>query len=169
MENSTSGVVGGARCEMWERCIDKAKERFKIADHMAYVSLSILKENRLMIKIVSELAESAKNLIKAFLYYEYSFKRVKLYHDPQLNLKTFIGKIAPKYITKEELNSIIKILKIEKQHKVAPVEFVRKEKFVILLGDRYETLTVEIVREFLNFMRISLAKFPKSAENKQHI
>ena len=145
--------------------MESAKEHFKIADHMAYVSLSILKENRMLIKIVSKLAESTKELIKAFLYFEYSFKKIKLYRDPQMNLKTFIEKIGPVYLAKEDLENLVKILKIEKKHKEAPVEFVKKDTFVILLGEKYETLTVESMREFLHSMRISLAKFPKNEEN----
>jgi hypothetical protein len=151
--------------EKWEGFLESAKEHFKIADHMAYVSLSILKENRMLIKILSKLAESTRDLIKAFLYFEYYFKKIKLYRDPQMNLKTFIEKIAPAYLAKEDLENLVKILKIEKKHKEAPVEFVKKDTFVILLGEKYETLTVESVREFLHSMRISLAKFPKNEEN----
>jgi len=151
--------------EKWTGHLEEAQKHLKTADHMAYVTLSILKENRMLIKIVTELAESARNLIKAFLYYEYHFKRVKLYRDPQMNLKTFIEKIALRYLSKGDLENLIKVLKIEKQHKEAPVEFVKKDTFVILLGEKYETLTVESVREFLNSMRISVAQFPKSEEN----
>ena len=150
-----------ANSERWKDCLNKAKQEFKIADHMAYVSLSILKENRMLIKIISKLAEAARELIKAFLQYEYSYKRVKLYKDPQMNLNTFIQKIALRYISKEELTSLIRVIKIDKQHQQAPVEFVKKDTFVILLGEKYETLTVESVREFLNSIRVAIAKFPK--------
>tara|TARA_Y100000034_G_C6906665_1_gene420994 strand:- start:4182 stop:4661 length:480 start_codon:yes stop_codon:yes gene_type:complete len=152
--------------EKWDEFLAESQKHLKTADHMAYVTLSILKENRMLIKIVMELAESARSLIKAFLHYEYHLKRIKLYRDPQMNLKTFIDKIAPKYLTKDDLKNLVNVLKIEKNHKDAPVEFVKKDTFVILLGDKYETLTVETVREFLNSMRISVAQFPKSEEDK---
>tara|TARA_Y100000310_G_scaffold213612_1_gene214565 strand:- start:61 stop:558 length:498 start_codon:yes stop_codon:yes gene_type:complete len=161
MEN----VENAQNIDKWDEFLGEAQKHLKTADHMAYVTLSILKENRMLIKIVMELAESARNLIKAFLHYEYHLKRIKLYRDPQMNLKTFVDKIAPKYLTKDDLKNLVNVLKIEKNHKDAPVEFVKKDTFVILLGDKYETLTVETVREFLNSMRISVAQFPKFGEN----
>lgn len=151
----------------WDVFLVEAQKHLKTADHMAYVTLSILKENRMLIKIVMILAESVRNLIKAFLQYEYHFKRIKLYRDPQMNLKTFIDKIAPKYLTRDDLENLVKVLKIEKNHKDAPVEFVKKDTFVILMGDKYETLTVENVREFLNSIRISVARFPKEDESER--
>ncbi|MAH49503.1 hypothetical protein CMI37_27010 [Candidatus Pacearchaeota archaeon] len=146
--------------EKWAGFLGAAKEHFKVADHMAYVSLSILKENRMLIQIVAKLAESVRNLIKAFLHYEYHFKRIRLYRDPQMNLKVFSEKIGLKYLSKRDLENILKVLKIEKKHKEAPVEFVKKDTFVMLLGESYETLTIESVREFLNSVRVSLARFP---------
>ena len=146
--------------EKWAEHFENAQRHFKTADHMAYVTFSLLKENRLMMKIMSELAESVKDLIKAFLYYEYSFKRVKLYHDAQRNLKTFIEEIALRYFEKEDLKNLVNLLEIEKKHKDAHVEFVRKDKFVILLGDKYETLTIGRVREVLHSVRGAISCFP---------
>jgi hypothetical protein len=148
--------------EKWPEYLDQAKKHFKTADHMSYVTLTLLKENRLLIKIVVELSEATLNLIKAFLAYEYSLKRVRLYRDPLMNLKTFQTKIAPKYLEKQDIVNLVKILEINKKHKQAPVEFVKKEKFVILLGEEYETITLEKVKEFLTTIRKVLANFPET-------
>jgi len=136
---------------------------------MAYVSFSILKENRLMIKIVGELAAVVSDLIKAFLYYEASFMRVKLYKDPVRNMRTFVERIALNYIDKEILKEIVRVLEIAKKHNDAPIEFVRRDKFVILLGDHYETLTIQRVREFLNAVRVLLEKFPEKPNKEMKI
>ena len=146
--------------DKWRASFAEAQKHFKTADHMAYVSFSILNENRLMIKIVGELAVASSNLIKAFLYYESGFTRVKLYKDPQRNLKTFMEKIAPNYFDNDVLGGLIRVLEITKKHQDAAVEFVRKDKFVILMGDKYETLTIQNVRELLTFVRVAIGKFP---------
>jgi len=145
--------------ELWQENLEKARHHFKVADHMAYVTFTILKENRLMVKILSEIAMSLNYLIKAILQYEYSFKRVSLYKDPYLNLKTFKEKIAPKYLTRDEINVLIKIIEIEKKHELSSLEFVKKEKFVILIGDKYETLTIERIKEFMSTLKRLLVKF----------
>jgi len=147
--------------EKYTEYLEQARKHFKTADHMSYVTLVLLKENRLLIKIVTELSEATVNLIKAFLSYEYNFKRIKLYRDPLMNLRTFQQKIAPKYIEKQDALNLIKILEINKKHKQSPMEFVKKEKFVILLGEEYETITIGRVKEFLASFRKALSAFPE--------
>ena len=147
--------------ENWVNELESAKEHFKRADHMAYVTFSLLKENRLLVKIVSELALSLRALIKAFLLYEYSFKRIQLYKDPVRNLKTFIERVAPRYVEGEDLKNIIRVLKIAKNHEKAEVEFVKKEKLVMLIGGRYETLEMDNVKALLNSVKRILSKFPE--------
>ena len=147
--------------EKYQECLELAKKHFKVADHMAYVTFTLLKENRLMIKVLVELSEAVNHLIRSFIHYEYAFKRITLYKDPRMNLKTFIGKIAPRYLEKDEIKTLIKILDINKKHKQAPVEFVKKDKFVILLGDEYVTLTIDKIKEYIYSVRKSLSKFPE--------
>ena len=96
--------------EPWQESLENAKQQLKIADHMSYVALTILKENRLLIKIMSSLANSVLDLIKAFLHYEYSLRKVKLYKDSNMNFKTFRERIAPKYMQKDDYENLIKIL-----------------------------------------------------------
>ena len=133
----------------WQENLEKANKHFKIADHMLYVTFSLLKENRLMIKILGELCKCAKDLIRAILQYEYSLRRISLYKDPKLNLKTFRDKIALRYMGSEDLVVFFRILDIEKKHEISHLEFVKNEKFVIMLDDKYETLSVERLKEFI--------------------
>ncbi len=149
--------------EKYTELLEEAKKHFKIADHLAYVTFTLLKENRLIIKILSELSVSASCLIKAFLYYEYAFKRIKISGDAQKNLRTFISDVALKYMSGEDLKNIIYILEVNKKHIDSHIEFVRKDKFVILLGDKYETLDIQRVRELLHSTRSSIKSFPEIA------
>lgn len=138
----------------------KAQNHFKTADHMAYVTFSLLKEQRLMIKIIHELYNTSINLVKAYLFYEYSLKSIRLFRNSKMNIKTFKQKIAPKYFSEGDIENILKIFEIEQKHKKAPVEFVRKDKFVILLGDKYETLTIEKIRSYIYSVKVALGNFP---------
>ena len=91
--------------EKWQENLEKAKHHFKVADHMIYVTFPLLKENRLMIKVLSEMYESVNYLITALLQYAYYFRKIPLYKDPLLNLKTFKEKIGPVYLNKSDLES----------------------------------------------------------------
>ena len=148
--------------EKYQECLEQAKKHFKIADHMAYVTFPLLQDYHLIIKIISELSEAVVNLIKSFLYYEYSLKKIILYRDPQMNLKTFREKIAPQYINKQNFEILIELLELNKKHKNSSMEFIKNNKFVILLNDKYETLDMEHVKEFLGHVRKTIESFPEN-------
>ncbi|MDO8517180.1 MAG: hypothetical protein Q7S33_03580 [Nanoarchaeota archaeon] len=144
--------------EKWLENLEKSKQHIKTAENMAYITFSLLKENRLIIKILSELYESSNYLITALLQYESSIGKINIYKDPILNLRTFKEKIAPKYFNIEDAKQLVRIFELEKKHRQAPVEFIRKDKFVILLGDKYETLTILEIKEFLSTLKKMLIR-----------
>lgn len=142
----------------WKGTLAEAKKHFQIADHMAYVTFTLLKENRLIIKILVETAEATGLAIKAILQKKLSENKIKVYADTDKNLQIFLEKIASEYIDNKDIQNIAKIMEIRKKHINAPVEFVRKDKFVILLGDKYESLTIEYVKELMNSARRLVSK-----------
>ena len=128
---------------------------------MAYVGFSVLGEVRILMKIITELSKASAELIKSYLYYENFHGRVKFQNNPTGDFESFFGIVGPKYLSRNDLDSMKRILRIEKGHKEAPIEFVRKDKFVMLVGDRYEIVTIGIVREFLRSVRLAFSRFPK--------
>jgi hypothetical protein len=144
----------------WQNYLNEAKFNFKNANHLAYVSLTLLKENRLLIKIILDLHKTAVSLIKAFLDFESEQKKITLSREPQKNLSIFLEKVAPKYLRKEQIDSLVKILKVAKQHKDSPLEFVKKDKFVIFNNGNYEILTAENVRAMIHTLNQVISSFP---------
>jgi len=144
--------------EGWQESLKKARQQYDIADHMAYVSFVILKEKRLMIKIVNEMYNSVISLIKAMLVFEAEKRRIRLSSDSSVNFKTFRERVAGVYLNKTELNNILNIMQLEKEHKQSEMEFVKQEKFVILNGEKYETLTIDKLKEMLSTLKGSLNK-----------
>lgn len=144
----------------WEAYLERAKKEFKNASHMAYITASILKENRILIKILLNLYNSCMYLIKAFLLYESSINKTPLYKDSTRNFELFVDKIAPKYIKKEDIEAMISIIELAKKHQESSCEFVRKEKFVIFMGGSYETVTIELIRKFISSLSRIITSFP---------
>jgi hypothetical protein len=138
---------------IWTRSLKSAKAHFQIADHMAYVTFTLLRDYRLIIKILGEAAESASSAINAFLQKAYSERKIKIYQDPDANLRIFLERIAPEFLDKKDIENVAKIMEIRNKHISAPVEFVRKERFIILLGDKYESLSIEFVKELMGSIR----------------
>ncbi len=137
-----------------------AEKKIQTADHMIYVTFPLIKDKRLLLKILQEIKNAVTNCISSILQYEYLYKRITLYKDPKSNFKTFVEKCAPRYkITREEINSILELFDFMEKHRESPFEFVKDDKVVILSnGLKPKTLTVEKTKEFLILVKNVLRK-----------
>jgi hypothetical protein len=131
--------------------LQSAEKTLQTVDHMVYVTFPLVKDKRLLLKVLQETKNAITNCINSILQYEYLFKRITLYKDPKSNLRVFIEKCAPRYqITKEEINLIMELFDFIVKHKESPFEFVKDEKVVILSNNlNQKILTLEKTKEFL--------------------
>ena len=129
----------------------EAERIIKTADHLIYMTFPLVKDKKLLLKILSETKIVITNCINSILQYEYLYKRIKLYKDTKTNFRTFKEKCAPRYrITKEEIKMIIELFEIVENHKQSHFEFVKNEKIIILSENlEQKSLTVEKIKEFL--------------------
>jgi len=130
--------------------LDKAKKSLEIADHLAYMTFPIVRENKLLLKILEELYNSIISAINSILQYEYTYKRIRLYTNAKENFNTFRS-IAGRYkIDKEQLGKIINILTLAEIHKNASLEFAKNDKIVIMSDNlKTETLTIDKIKAYL--------------------
>lgn len=130
--------------------IIEAKRLLRIADHMAYITYPVLKEQRLLIKILEQINTALKMTVKAILDHEYLNKRIQKFDDPKLNFDEFIS-IAEEYgIEKGHINIIKRVSEIIDLHNKSPLEFVRKDAFIIMSDNlKTEQITLERVKIFL--------------------
>jgi len=62
--------------ERFLESLDKAKRLIQTADHLSYVTFPLIKEKRLLLKILEDISDSVVYTINAILQYEYIHKRV---------------------------------------------------------------------------------------------
>ena len=146
-----------------EKFIENLKEAEKIIrtiDHLTYVTFPLVKDKRLLLKILSETKLAVANCINSILQYEYLYKRIKLYKDPKSNFNTFKEKCSKTYgITNEELKLISDLFEIVEMHKKSSMEFVRSEKIVILANNSQpKSISIEKIKEFLRISKSLLQK-----------
>jgi hypothetical protein len=146
-----------------EKFIENLTEADKIirtADHMIYVTFPLIKDKRLLLKILTETQIALAKCINAILQYEYLYKRIKLYNKAKENLNTFKTKCASRYgINQEELELILEIFDISEKHKESPFEFMKEEKIVILSDNmEQKTLTSEKIKQFIEVTKNLLKK-----------
>lgn len=140
--------------------IEEAEKTIQTADHMIYVTFPLIKDKRLLLKVIREIKTAISNCVSSILQYEYLYKRITLYKDSKTNFKTFTEKCAQRYqISREEIKLILELFDFVEKHKESPFEFVREEKVVILSENmRPKTLTIEKTKEFLILAKNILRK-----------
>jgi len=140
--------------------LDEAVKRLQIADHMTYVTFPLVNEKRLLLKIFDEIHKSIINCINAILNYEYLYKRIRLYQNNADNMHTFMNKCAKSYnLTNEQIKKIKEILDIQKQHRESAMEFVKRDKVVILSDNlKTQTLNIKQIKEYLLLAKELLMK-----------
>lgn len=146
--------------EKYEESLNKATKEIKIADHILYVTYHIIKDKRLLIKALEQEYESLMNIINSILQYDYLWKRIQLYKDSRLNFDTFINKCSKRYnISEEEIREIKEFLLLIELHKKSPMEFMRREK-VIIMSDSLKTnyIDYEKLKKYLEMVKRIIKK-----------
>jgi len=146
--------------ESYMENLEKAAASIRIADHILYVTYPLINEKKLILKALEEVYNSLLNIINAILQYDYIWKRIKLYSNPQDNFETFKEKCSKRYnITEQELSQLLEIFKIMQSHKKSPMEFLRQNK-IIIMSDNLTTFTIshEKVKSYLFLSKTILAR-----------
>jgi len=136
--------------EKYQLSLEKAMRNLQTADHLTYITIPLIKESKLLLKVLEELGLSLINIINAILQYEYLYHRIKLYADARENFTTFKNLTIRYNINPEQLTKIIDILTLIEKHKTSPFEFIKNDKIVIMSEEmKTETLTIEKVKNYL--------------------
>ena len=149
-----------------EKFLENLEEAEKIiitADHLIYVTYSLIKDKKLFLKILTEINRAIIKSITAMLQYEYLYKRITLYKDSKTNLETFKTKSAARYnISPEEIKKILELMNLVDEHEKSTMEFVKDDKVIILAKDmKSSTLNLEKLKEFINLAKSILNKVRK--------
>lgn len=146
--------------EKFQENLDEAIKNLQIADHMTYVTLPLINDKRLLLKIFDNIYKSIIGCINAILNFEHLYKRIKLYSSINENMQTFVNRCAKNYeLTNEQVKKIQEIITLNKQHKQSAMEFVRQDKIVIM-SDSLGTQTIDIqkIKEYLLLAKELLMK-----------
>lgn len=153
-----------------EKFLENLQEAEKIIqriDHMLYVTFPLMKDKRLLLKILLETKIAVTKSINSILQYEYLYKRINLYQNSKRNFEIFQEQCAPRYsITKQEIKLILELFNLVEQHNQSPFEFIKNEKVVILSENlKVKTFTTEKTKEFLLLAKNILKKIKETTEN----
>ena len=122
------------------------------ADHLLTQTYPIVNDPKLLIAVTNNIYLAITNMITSVLSYEKNKKINKKKKELFLsNFNEFKTKFADKYkLDDDDLNFILKIKSLIDDHKNSPMEFPRKNKFIICL-ENYEIkeLNLEDMKRYI--------------------
>ena len=129
--------------EKFQELRDAARKKLQLADHILNMTYPVVKDSRLLLSSVENLFLAFSYGMGSILYYDRTFKRIQPFPDNFASkFEIFREKCAKRYNIPDEHLKIIKDLgEIIVAHKKSPVEFSRKENFVIC-GDDYRIRSI---------------------------
>jgi hypothetical protein len=142
--------------EKLRRLLGEAKYKLNTADHLIYVTYPQVNEVKMLYAITENLDKVVKNVMKSVVYYERLYKRVPLVpSDFRSEFEVFKTKCAKRYgFDVRILNLIEELNRIVELKKRSPMEFVRRDKFVLCTESyKMKVINLQKVKEYLQLSK----------------
>jgi hypothetical protein len=137
--------------------ISQAMKKVKVADHMLTQTYPLIKDPKILVAVVNNLFNGCNFAMNSVLDFERKYKRIHLFSSNfEQKYYLFKTKISPRYNFNKDTVRVIKILHdIVLEHKRAPIEFSRQDKFVICNENyRMRTINVSQIKNYINLGRL---------------
>jgi hypothetical protein len=130
--------------EKLKKDIYDANKTIKIVGHMLFVTYPLVKDNKMFIGMLESINKSLILAMNSILYYERMYKRINPYPDDFDTKIEILRKIKGRRyeFDKDVCNLILEISDLVKYRKHAPIEFSRKDAF-ILCDKYYKTVIIK--------------------------
>jgi hypothetical protein len=131
---------------------DRALQKIKIADHMLYMTYPVVKDPKLLPKILENVFASLEAGMGSLLWHERLFKNIPPFNDTfPSKLEMFRSRMVPKYkFNPKYLTMMTDIKSLLSEHRSSPVTFARKDKFVICSPSyNIKTIDVNLIKKYI--------------------
>jgi len=139
--------------ELFQEAMDKAKKNIQIADHMLSVTYPLVKDTKLLLAIIENIFLAYTNAMSAVLYQDRALKLIPLFKN---NFESKFNIFRQRCVDRHKIDRtyIVEMQDLKElivEHKKSPVEFVRRDRFVIC-SDTYKlkTINLETIKSYLN-------------------
>ena len=141
--------------------LKRARRNIHIADHMLTQTYPLVKDPKLLIAVMDNIFLAMSNGMDSLLFYERELKRIPPFHNSFASKFDILKlKLAGRHeIDNKNLMLMQDIKNMISLHKESPVEFSRKDKFVIC-SEEYDLTSISLdqMKSFINQARKFLNK-----------
>lgn len=139
--------------------LEKAENTLYALNHLTYVTLNVVKDKKILLKILSETKDVVAICVNSILQYEYLLKRINLYQNHERNLLTFEKKCAQRYgITEDEIAEIKELLVIMRVYKNSHMELIKNDRLAIISESAQKSVPIEKIKDYLALARKIFSK-----------
>jgi hypothetical protein len=144
----------------------RASEKYlETADHLAYVTIGVVKEKRLLLNVLENIYKAVLYAMNAVLQFESERNQIKTYKESSKNMGVF-KIVSDRYgINNEELRMIDEIMLLTKKHKESKMEFVRGEKMVLMENDKVVYFDLPKIKQYISGVKMIVAKVRNGVEH----
>ncbi len=135
--------------------LEEAERINSSLNHLVYVTFPVVKDKKMLLKVIVEVKTSITKTINSILHYEFIYKKIRLSENQQKNFQTFVENCAPRYkITSIEISKIKELFDLIEKHHESSMEFTRGEKVVILSPEmKQRAISLEQTKEYLELAK----------------
>jgi hypothetical protein len=128
--------------EPFQAARERALQNLRLADHMLHVTYPLLNEPKLLLGVIDHLHACLKEAVTAIVAHERLFKTIPDAESSTNTFRVFTEHIVERYdIDREYVKLIEELQEITTLHRTSPVEFRRRDMFVICT-DHYHMKTI---------------------------
>ena len=152
--------------ETSQQALQLATKKLQIADHMTVITFPVVKDPKLLMGVAENILEAFKQGMLCVLLHKREYQQISPFDTKNVN--TIID-VFQRHITRRQNNfqgyaaTMREVKELTEWHKKAPVEFARKNTFV-MCSQRYETkeLSEKKVKEWIQSLKHFLTEVKKS-------
>ena len=130
--------------------LEKFNEKIKRIERLILLS-RFFKSKKIMLTLLEEQASAAKLLMISILKFKHAKNEINITKNPQENIKILKEKVAKELEIENEIESLLRLLEIDKKHKDSPIEFMKKGNIIIL--DEHQNIQKISLKELNTFLK----------------
>ena len=139
--------------------LEEAENIMHSLERLMYLTYPILQEKTIALKSLKDLKKAVVLIIRTVLTRESQLKTLKLSNNPNINLQKFLTVISKYEVHNEEKETIIEILKLNKEYQKSVMEFKRKQDIVIMSDDlEYQIINEKKLKQLIKTTKSILTK-----------
>lgn len=149
--------------QAYKSYFEKAQKSLKSADHLAYITYPLLKDARLLKKIIEDIFDCLDNLVKTAVEYDYLNKKIGKYGDDKINRQNFLKKSSLRFgLNQQEVDKISLLLELMDKYRGTSFDFIRHDKLVMMADNlRTEIITFNDTKEILGMIKVINTKIKR--------